>query len=191
MSKRNSAWTQGHISCAFTGHRPHKFPWKDNEADPRCIALKETLAEQIAMLARAGVTEYFTGGADGVDCWAAEIVLTMREKNPALKLHCLLPHEGQADRWSDSAQERYHSILERADSVDYVSRQYYDGCMIDRNHRLVESAGLLLAVFNGVRRSGTGATVNYARKMGKEIIVIDPITWQVTHEKTAQLPTQP
>ena len=191
MSKRNSAWTQGHISCAFTGHRPHKFPWKDNEADPRCIALKETLAEQIAMLARAGVTEYFTGGADGVDCWAAEIVLTMREKNPALKLHCLLPHEGQADRWSDSAQERYHSILERANSVDYVSRQYYDGCMIDRNHRLVESAGLLLAVFNGVRRSGTGATVNYARKMGKEIIVIDPITRQVTHEKTAQLPTQP
>ena len=191
MSKRNSAWTQGHISCAFTGHRPHKFPWKDNEADPRCIALKETLAEQIAMLARAGVTEYFTGGADGVDCWAAEIVLTMREKNPALKLHCLLPHEGQADRWSDSAQERYHSILERANSVDYVSRQYYDGCMIDRNHRLVESAGPLLAVFNGGRRSGTGATVNYARKMGKEIIVIDPITWQVTHEKTAQLPTQP
>ena len=191
MSKRNSAWTQGHISCAFTGHRPHKFPWKDNEADPRCIALKETLAEQIATLAGAGVTEDFTGGADGVDCWAAEIVLTMREKNPALKLHCLLPHEGQADRWSDSAQERYHSILERANSVDYVSRQYYDGCMIDRNHRLVESAGLLLAVFNGVRRSGTGATVNYARKMGKEIIVIDPITWQVTHEKTAQLPTQP
>ncbi len=191
MSKRNSAWTQGHISCAFTGHRPHKFPWKDNEADPRCIALKETLAEQIAMLARAGVTEYFTGGADGVDCWAAEIVLTMREKNPALKLHCLLPHEGQADRWSDSAQERYHSILERANSVDYVSRQYYDGCMIDRNHRLVESAGLLLAVFNGVRRSGTGATVNYARKMGKEIIVIDPITRQVTREKIAQLPTQP
>ena len=191
MSKRNSAWTQGHISCAFTGHRPHKFPWKDNEADPRCIALKETLAEQIAMLARAGVTEYFTGGADGVDCWAAEIVLTMREKNPALKLHCLLPHEGQADRWSDSARERYHSILERANSVDYVSRQYYDGCMIDRNHRLVESAGLLLAVFNGVRRSGTGATVNYARKMGKEIIVIDPITQQVTREKIAQLPTQP
>ena len=191
MSKRNSAWTQGHISCAFTGHRPHKFPWKDNEADPRCIALKETLAEQIATLAGAGVTEYFTGGADGVDCWAAEIVLTMREKNPALKLHCLLPHEGQADRWSDSAQERYHSILERANSVDYVSRQYYDGCMIDRNHRLVESAGLLLAVFNGVRRSGTGATVNYARKMGKEIIVIDPITRQVTREKIAQLPTQP
>ena len=172
-------------ACAFTGHRPHKFPWRDNETDPRCVALKETLAEQIAMLAGAGVTEYFTGGADGTDCWAAEIVLTMREKNPALKLHCVLPCQGQADKWGDSARERYHTILQRADSVEYVSRQYYDGCMIDRNHRLVESAGLLLAVFNGVRRSGTGATVNYARKLGREIIVIDPITRHITHEGIA------
>ena len=108
--------------------------------------------------------------------------LSLREKNPALKLRCVLPYGGQADRWSDSARERYHSILKRADSVDYVSRQYYDGCMIDRNHRLVESAGLLLAVFSGVRRSGTGATVNYARKLGREIILIDPLTRSVTHE---------
>lgn len=54
--------------------------------------------------------------------------------------------------------------------------------MIDRNHRLVESAGLLLAVFNGARRSGTGATVNYARKLGRKIIVIDPLTRSVTCE---------
>ena len=54
--------------------------------------------------------------------------------------------------------------------------------MIDRNHRLVESAGLLLVVYNGVRRSGTGSTVHYARKMGREIIVIDPLTRTVTHE---------
>lgn len=110
------------------------------------------------------------------------IVLSLREKNPALKLHCVLPHEGQADKWNDSARERYHAILKQADSVDCISREYYDGCMIERNHRLVDSAGLLLAIYNGVRRSGTGATVNYARKMGREIIVIDPITLSVSHE---------
>ncbi len=169
-------------SCAFTGHRPYKFPWKDNEADARCVALKAAMMEQITSLVEAGVTDYYSGGADGTDCWASLIVLSLREKNPALKLHCVLPHEGQADKWSDSARERYHAILKRADSVDYISHEYYDGCMIDRNHRLVESAGLLLAVYNGVRRSGTGATVNYARKMGREIIVIDPITLSVSHE---------
>ena len=172
-------------SCAFSGHRPHKFPWKDNEDDPRCVALKKTLAEQISSLVNAGVTDYYNGGAEGVDCWASLIVLALREKNPVMKLHCILPHEGQADKWSNSARERYHSILEQANSVVYISRAYYDGCMIDRNHRLVESVGLLLAVYNGTRRSGTGATINYARKMGREIIVIDPITRNISHEKPA------
>ena len=30
-------------TCCFTGHRPEKLPWRNNEADPRCIALKERL----------------------------------------------------------------------------------------------------------------------------------------------------
>ncbi|MBD5154488.1 MAG: DUF1273 domain-containing protein [Oscillibacter sp.] len=166
----------GVTACAFTGHRPHKLPWKDNEDDPRCIALKRTLTEQISALAEAGVTDFFSGMAAGTDHYCAQIVLALRKKYPALKLHCVLPHKGQADKWSDSARERYHAILKQADSVEYLSRAYYDGCMIDRNHRLVDSAGLLLAVYSGARRSGTGATINYARKMGREVIVIDPIT---------------
>ena len=172
-------------TCAFTGHRPHRFPWRYDETDSRCIALKETLEERISALAAAGVTGFYCGGADGTDCWAALVVLALRKKNPALKLHCILPHEGQADKWSDSARERYHSILKQANSVKYVSRTYYDGCMIDRNHRLVESAGLLLAVYNGVRRCGTGATVNYSRRMGREIIMIAPITRHITYEENA------
>ena len=67
-------------SCAFTGHRPRKFPWKYNEADPRCIALKETLAEQIAALADAGVTQFLSGMAEATDSWSAMAVLSLREK---------------------------------------------------------------------------------------------------------------
>lgn len=177
-------------TCAFTSHRPHKFPWKDKEDDPRCIALKKVLTEQITALTEAGITDFFSGMADGTDHYCAQIVLTLREKNPALKLHCVLPHKGQADKWSDSARERYHSILKQANSVEYVSHTYYDGCMIDRNHRLVEYADLLLAVYNGTRRSGTGATVNYARKMRREIIIIDPVTRHIVHEGIAPLPAQ-
>ena len=165
--------------CAFTGHRPHKFPWRYNEADSRCVALKSAMTEQITKMVENGVTEFYSGGADGVDCWASLIVLELRQKNPALKLHLILPHEGQSDKWSDSAQDRYHSILEKADSVEYVSREYYDGCMLDRNHRLVESAGLLLAVYNGERRGGTAATIRYARKQGRRIIILNPISLEI------------
>jgi len=168
------------VICAFTGHRPNSFPWKYNEKARDCVLLKEVLEGQIAALVDRGVTDWLSGMALGVDVWAAKMVLDLKKKNPALRLHCLLPCEGQEVKWPAAEQERYRTILQRADSVEYVSRQYYNGCMIDRNHRLVESAGLLLAVFNGVQRSGTGATVNYARKLGREVIVIDPITRQVT-----------
>ena len=163
-------------SCAFTGHRPHKFPWRYNEVDERCVALKAALMEQTTRLTRAKITDFYSGGADGVDCWAAMIVLELRKKNPALRLHCILPHEGQAGKWSDSAQERYQFILKKADSIEYVGHAYYDGCMIDRNHRLVEAAGSLLAVYNGERRGGTAATIRYARKLGRRIVILDPMS---------------
>ncbi len=167
-------------SCAFTGHRPHKFPWKYNEDDERCVALKAALIEQITALADAVVTDFYSGGADGVDCWTALIVLGLRKKNPALRLRCILPFEGQADKWNQSAQERYHAILKEANSLEYVSHEYYGGCMLDRNHRLVEAADLLLAVYNGERRGGTAATVQYARKAGRKIIILNPITLETT-----------
>ena len=53
--------------CAFTGHRPAKFPWKYDEKAPRCVELKAVLAHQIDKLAAAGVTDFFTGMALGVD----------------------------------------------------------------------------------------------------------------------------
>lgn len=109
--------------CAFTGHRPRKFPWGDNETDARCIALKKALAKEITKLVDAGYTDFLSGMAEGTDAWAALAVLALKKENPALKLHCVLPCEGQADEWSASARERYFSILEQADEVVYVSRE--------------------------------------------------------------------
>ena len=70
--------------CAFTGHRPHKLPWRYDETDSRCVALKVALTGQITQLVNVGVTAFYSGGADGVDCWASLIVLELRQKNPAL-----------------------------------------------------------------------------------------------------------
>ena len=45
---------------------------------------------------------------------------------------------------------------------------------------MVEHAAILLAVYNGERRGGTAATMRYAQKLGREIIVIDPATLDIT-----------
>ena len=69
-----------YTSCAFTGHRPAKFPWKYDETDSRCVTLKAALMEQIMLLTRAKTTDFYSGGADGVDCWPAMIVLELRKE---------------------------------------------------------------------------------------------------------------
>ena len=102
-------------------------------------------------------------------------VLALKKENPALKLHCILPCEGQADRWSASARELYYSILEQADEVVYVNREYSKGCMLERNRYLVDHAACLLAVYNGEWRGGTAMTVRYAKKMEREVIILRPV----------------
>ena len=174
-------------SCAFTGHRPAKFPWKFDETDSRCIALKSVLATQIRLLADADVTQFLSGMAQGVDSWSALSVLALREKKPVIKLHYILPCREQAAKWSTSSRSLYRSTLEQADSIVYVSREYHKTCMLDRNRFLVEHASTLLAVYNGERRGGTAATVRYAQKMGREIIVIDPKTLHITHEGPSKI----
>lgn len=160
-------------TCAFTGHRPKSFPWKYDETDCRCLRLKEILTEQIKALVDRGFTTYLSGMAQGVDLWCSEIVLELRKTNPALRLRCILPCEGQESKWPAQEQERYRSILRQADDVVYVNREYNRNCMLDRNRYLVDHSSILLAVYNGIKRSGTGATVNYARKLNREIIIID------------------
>ena len=69
-------------TCAFTGHRPNKLPWRYDENDARCLALKEVLAEQIAVLSEAGITHFLSGMAEATDSWSALAVLALREKIP-------------------------------------------------------------------------------------------------------------
>jgi len=146
------------------------------------MALRVALSKQINKLVERGVTDFLCGMAQGADLWCAAIVLALRDRNRALKLHCILPCKGQANTWPESYYKHYYHILEQADSIFFVNREYHEGCMLERNRFMVENASILLAVYNGTQRSGTGATVNYARKLGREIIIMEPVTLAVSQE---------
>jgi uncharacterized phage-like protein YoqJ len=167
-------------TCAFTGHRPQNLPWQFNEADTNCLKLKQILNQQISQLAKNGFTDFLSGMALGSDTWAAEAVLNLRKKKPALKLHCILPCKTQAEKWPVSEQERYQKILAQADSIFFTSRNYHPNCMLERNRFMVEKARLLLAVYNGQPHSGTAAAVRHAQRLGCDIIIINPISLQIS-----------
>ena len=63
----------GGRTCAFTGHRPQNLPFRFNESDKRCIALKRKLQKLIVhLIEQHNVTHFISGMAIGVDMYAAE-----------------------------------------------------------------------------------------------------------------------
>lgn len=158
---------------SFTGYRPEKFPFF-GEDDPMCADLKNRLSIQVGKLINNGADEFYSGMAQGTDTWAAEIVLKYKETNPQIRLIAVLPCPEQADRWTDANKERYRNILDSCDRTMTISPNYNKECMFKRNRALVELCDVLVAVYDG-KRGGTQYTVNYAKKCGKNTIVIPPM----------------
>ena len=93
-------------TCAFTGHRPKGLGYP--ESDGRCDALKRLLRLTIRRLIQEqGVTHFISGMAQGVDLYAAEIVLELKEQYPQITLECAIPYERQAVRWPAALRQRY------------------------------------------------------------------------------------
>lgn len=161
-------------TCCFTGHRPSKLPWGENEGDPRCAALKERMAQALEELRLRGYEHFITGMAQGCDLYFAELVLTMREDHPEVTLECAVPCRTQADTWGRSERERYQSILDRCDVETMVQQAYSRGCMLRRNRYMVERSGCVFAVYDGSGVGGTMYTLSYALDQGLETVILPP-----------------
>lgn len=162
--------------CAFTGHRSEKLGFRWDETDPGYKQLKQKLFCEILGLTREGVSIFISGMAQGVDQLAAEIVLSLKDVVPDrnLQLWAAIPYDRQALSWSPKDKARYNAILEKADKVEYISHDYYNGCLQKRNRYMVDNATHLIAVYDESRGGGTKYTVDYARKKGLNITIIEP-----------------
>lgn len=86
-----------------------------------------------------------------------------------------VPFIGQESKWPEHVQKQYKKILTKAKEVVIVSDgEYSNEKFIIRNEWIVNNSDKLLAYYDGSVRSGTGNCFNYAKKMDKEIIRINP-----------------
>ena len=147
--------------CCFTGHRA--IP----EGDMRKIF--ELLPDVLEELYTKGVREFRTGGALGFDTLAALRVLAFRKTHPDVRLNLILPCRDQDQKWVAFDRETYRFVIEKADSVMYVSDLYTPGCMHKRNRSLVCGSDFCVCY---VARSegGSAYTFIYALECGLEII---------------------
>ncbi|MFI3312562.1 MAG: SLOG family protein [Eubacteriales bacterium] len=155
--------------CGFTGHRPQRLPWGFDEADPRCVALKTRIAQEVASLATAGVTTFVCGMALGCDFYFAEAVLRLGESRPDIRLIGALPCPQQHRSWDEDSQGRYIHLCSRCYHLEMVSDHYSPHCMNWRNRWIAEQSDYMLTVFDG-GGGGTSNAVGHAQAQGVTVI---------------------
>ena len=148
-------------TVCFTGHR---------QISPEHImALPALLKAEIQKQAEAGAVHFRTGGAIGFDTLAALCVIEQKKKYPQIKLDLMLPCRDQDVAWSEQDRHAYRFVLSRADSVSYVRDTYSEGCMLERDRRLVQGSDVCIA-FLTKSKGGTAYTAAYALKNGLEFV---------------------
>lgn len=160
-------------TCSFTGHRPEKLPWRENEEDPRCLALKVRIGRELEEAYRAGYRHFICGMARGADFYFCEAALSLRDRRSGVTVEAAIPCEEQAARWRERDRARYFDLVGRCDFETMVQRSYDRGCMLRRNRYMVDRSSRLIAVYDGML-GGTMYTLAYAIKQGLEIITLDP-----------------
>ena len=153
-----------HRVC-FTGHRPEKLT-RDEKS------VMKDLEKEIRKAVSDGLNVFITGMARGVDIWAAQIVLKLRDEGCNVRLICACPYEGFERSWSQEWQKAYREILTVADFVKYVCNGYGPACFQIRNEWMVNHSARVIAVFNG-EKGGTKNTMDYATKIGVPVVRIE------------------
>lgn len=111
-------------AVCFTGHRPEKFPF-DRDDSVRFNMLKSLLYCKICDAYRRGYRTFITGMARGVDMWAAVSVITIKKKDPTVKLIGVSPYKKEYDRLTGTDRWDYSVIREYADEMIYLSDDYF------------------------------------------------------------------
>ena len=159
------------ISCCFSGYRPGKLPWGNDENDPRCRARKVRLRDVMEAAYDEGYRHFICGMANGCDLYIYDAARYLRLQHPEVTIEAAIPYSGQADRWRPELRERYAYDLRQCDYQTLVQEAYTPGCMMRRNRYMGDASRILIAAFDG-RPGCTARTLEYAARRRLEIIQI-------------------
>ena len=170
-------------TCAVTGHRPTRFKWKYNENNNGYKRLKKRMHDQFIVLYEKGVRRFLVGGGLGVDQWAGEIILRLKEQpeDSDIELVVVLPFPGHDEQWDTRSREWLAFLIRHSAECITVGKGAGRENYVQRNCYMADHADCLLAVYDGERnpRSGTMQTVNYASSK-MPIVLIHPDTAAVS-----------
>ena len=177
------------VRCAVIGQHPMRFPWGFDEEDDGCRRMKLEMAQRIMELRQCGVTEFRVACDPGVGLYAAEIINTLRENDQALRLICVLPHEGQATKWTPQLRERYFNMLSTSTELDCIDFHEQPDAQLLAYQQIIKQSEVLMTVYDPDLSNGSAEdkAVAYALALGRPVMLIHPETLKT---KWLNVPTE-
>jgi uncharacterized phage-like protein YoqJ len=74
-----------------------------------------------------GLEWVITPGQYGVDLWACEAVIALKEQYPSLKLSIMSAYLNPEEKWKEDKKDYFNDILKSVDYYGIVSKQPYQG----------------------------------------------------------------
>ncbi|ADU30466.1 DUF1273 domain-containing protein [Evansella cellulosilytica] len=135
---------------AITGYKPHELGIF-NEKHAHLSFLKYALKKKMQQLIEEYDIEWImTSGQAGVELWAAEAAIELKETYDHLKIATIAPFQNQEERLGDATKELYFHVWNNSDYSDFVTKRTYDNPMQLRlkNQFIVEKSHALLVLFD-------------------------------------------
>jgi len=184
-------------TICFTGHRPDKLKRGYDLESFSYQKLRGILRNKIVEVINDIIDnqnekdiKFIFGGAIGIDQLAFSICEELKQEAKEydackIELELAIPFEKQASKWYERDGDRYELQKQQADILTFVDLiegyefkgvpvgEYHPAKMQIRNKFMCDNSSIVIAVWNG-SKGGTANAVSYAKKIGKEIIVINP-----------------
>jgi uncharacterized phage-like protein YoqJ len=94
---------------------------------PGIEIIKKALKKQLTALMDEGLEWVIVSGQWGIEIWAAEAVLELREEYKHLRLAIITPFLEQEENWKEDKKKLYQTILAKANYVNSVTKSKYSG----------------------------------------------------------------
>jgi len=184
-------------TICFTGHRPDKLKRGYDLESFSYQKLRGILRNKIVEVINDAIDnqdekefKFIFGGAIGVDQLSFSICEELKQEAKEyeaciIKLELAIPFQKQASKWFKQNVDTYERQKQQADILTFVDTvegykfkgvpvgEYHPAKMQLRNRYMCDKTDKIIAVWNG-SKGGTANCVNYAKKQGKQLIIIDP-----------------
>lgn len=110
---------------AVSGYRHYELG-VFSEKHPGIGYIKKAIEQRFREFLDEGLEWVVISGQTGVEMWCADVVFSLQEEFPHLKLSMLQPFLQQEERYNDMHKMKYEEIILLADHVDAITKRPYE-----------------------------------------------------------------